>query len=125
MYRRQYLAVVGCLGSSVTGCLGFGGTNETVRVGVENKDSAARKLTVTVEFSGETLIDETMTVEPGETADTSLENPDSAGEALVSATAATGAKTSSNIRVGPGTGIRYITVVAQQDGSLRIMATRT
>jgi len=117
--------MVGGICGSVGGCLGFGGTAESVDVGVENRDSTARTITVEIQFEVETLLEDTMTVEPSETATTAFENPDTAGEASVAATAATGVEASRTVRVGPGTGIRGITVVVGQDGSLRVGASRT
>lgn len=124
MYRRQFLGVA-CGVSLSAGCLGFGGTNETVGVSITNEDSAARKITVRVSFDGTQLLDTTVTVESGETVNTHFKNPDNAGDARVIAKLAAGAESSKSIRVGPGTGIRYVTVVINQDESLRITAART
>jgi hypothetical protein len=125
MQRRQFLGFTCGVCVSTAGCLGFGGTNKTVGVAVRNQDSAARKITAQVRFDGEVLLDETTTVDPGETVNTSFENPNSAGEAAVTATSASGPETSKHVRVGPGTGIRSITIRAREGGSLRIVATRT
>lgn len=125
VHRRTFLGTAGGVGFALAGCVGLGGTNETVGVTVENQDSATRKITVTVAYDGRTLLEQTMTVGPSERVGAPFENPDTAGEADVTVRSVAGRETSSSVRVGPGTGIRSITVVLSEDGTLSVRGTRT
>lgn len=125
MKRRPFLGLVGGAGVTVAGCIGFGGTNETIGVTVENRDAAAHELTVVVRLDDTALLDRTVTVGPGETADVSFENPTAAGEAAVTVRSARGAETSVGVRAGPGTGLRRITVLVRDGGTLTVRAART
>lgn len=112
--------------TGLAGCsLGFGGTNQVVDVTFRNDHDASHRLAVTITFDGSTLLDRTVALDPGETASASFDNPDTAGEAQVTVRRSDGSQTSDAVRVGPGTGIRFVTVEVTADGEVRILAART
>ena len=114
--------------SGVAGCLsevGFGGTNETVGVSLHNDDDEPHDISVAVTFDGETLLEHSASLGPGRSADTGFANPDTAGSARVEAALGSGESTTAEVRVGPGTGIRYVTAAVTADGDLSVYATRT
>jgi len=114
------------IAAGLAGCaFGFGGTNETVAVALENDDDAQHRLAVTITFDGSTLVDRTATLDAGSAVETAFENPDSAGEATVDAELADGEATTSDVRVGPGTGIRDVTVRVSDGGTLSVVDGRT
>jgi hypothetical protein len=70
-------------GLGLAGCLGFGGTNETVDVYFENESSTTHEITVSITFEREVLLEETATVEAGESTSRSFTNPETTGAASV------------------------------------------
>jgi len=125
--RRAILRSAGLFAaSSLAGCaFGFGGTNETVGVDVSNQDDASHRLSVTVTFDETALVDVTERLAPGESAATQFENPPSAGPARVEAVLANDRSTSTDVRVGPGTGIRQISVRITPEGTVEAYGART
>ncbi|MFB6129614.1 MAG: hypothetical protein ABEJ28_02205 [Salinigranum sp.] len=110
---------------SVVGCLGFGGTNETIDVGLENDDGTAHELAVTIDFEGETIFEHAATLEAGESTGGSFENPKTAGSARVKTTLDDRPPTTESVGVGPATGIRSVNVTITENGDLLVQATRT
>jgi hypothetical protein len=114
--------------SGLAGCLsnvGFGGTSETVDVELANDDDGPRRLSVTATFDGATLFEESVTLDPGASVAGEFENPETAGEARVVASLEEGASAETDVRVGPGTGIRSVTVRADDGGDLSVHSART
>jgi hypothetical protein len=125
--RRGVLRSAGLVAaSSLAGCaFGFGGTNETVGVDMSNQNDASHRLSVTVTFDDTALVDVTERLAPGESTETQFENPASAGPSRVEAALANGRSTSTDVRVGPGTGIRHISVRITPDGTVEAYGART
>jgi hypothetical protein len=114
------------LGLAATAGCGFGGTSDEVGVSLENRADAAHRLSVTVSFEDSTLVDETVTLSPGESTRTTFQNPETAGSARVDAVRDdASARATEDVRVGPGTGIRDIFVEITEDGRLTVFAGRT
>jgi hypothetical protein len=124
--RRSVLqsgAVATAIGQA--GCLGFGGTNETIDVHFESESSTTNEITASVTLEEELLFEQTVTLEAGESTTRSFSNPDSTGSARVEAMLADGSPTTDSVRVGPGTGIRSLTIRISERKVIEIWAGRT
>lgn len=86
---------------------------------------APHDLTVSITFTEETLFERTVTLDAGESTSGSFENPDTADSAGVRATLDDESPTTDSVRVGPGTGIRSITVTITEEIRVEILAVRT
>ncbi|MFC5279664.1 hypothetical protein ACFPM1_12980 [Halorubrum rubrum] len=124
--RRSTLrSSVTATATGLVGCLGFGGTNETVAVHVDNESSTAHEVTASVTFEGDSLFERTVALDAGESESGSFENPETVGSARVEATLEDGSPTTDPVRVGPGTGIRSITIRIPEREVVEIRAGRT
>lgn len=123
---RRTLLQAGTLAAvtSTAGCT-FGGTNEEIPVTLTNNSDTTHELSVTISFEESTLLDQSETLEPDDSTETTIQNPETAGSAEVTATLSGNDPASNDIRVGPGTGIRTIDIEITEDNSLSIFAGRT
>jgi hypothetical protein len=123
---RRTLLHFGIL-AAVTGTAGctFGGTNEEIPVTLANNSNTTHELAITISFEESTLLDQSETLEPGDSIETTIQNPETAGSAQVTATLPNHNPATNDIRVGPGTGIRTINIEITADNSVSIFAGRT
>lgn len=118
--RRQLLrvAAAGSLGA-LAGCtFGFGSTSEEVGFGVANNDDSEHRVSTSLAFQGETLVESTVSLAPGESWETAFRNPDTVGDAQLVGSLENGEEESWRVQVGPGTGIHNIGVEVTSDGEL-------
>jgi len=126
LYRRKALQLSGLGIATLGGCtFGFGGTSSEVDVTMTNKNETTHRLSVTISFENSVLVDETVILSADESSSTAFENPGSAGSAVLEAELDTADRTRTEIRVGPGTGIRDVFVEISADGELTAFAGRT
>jgi hypothetical protein len=111
--------------TGLAGCFSFGGTNETIGVDLENEDSITHELAVSIAFDEDSLFERTTTLDTDESTSGSFENPDSAGSASVEARLDEESPTTKSVRVGPGTGIRSVTISISETPEVGIWAGRT
>jgi hypothetical protein len=146
--RRKALQLSGLGITILSGCtFGFGGTSDEINVTMTNNDGTTHRLSViisfensvlvdetvtlaadessTTTFENSVLVDETVTLAADESSTTTFENPRSTGSALLEAELDTAERTQTEIRVGPGTGIRDVFVEISADGELTAFAGRT
>jgi hypothetical protein len=124
--RRKALQLFGLGITILSGCtFGFGGTSDEINVTMTNNDGTTHRLSVIISFENSILVDETVTLAADESSTTTFENPRSTGSALLEAELDTAERTQTEIRVGPGTGIREVFVEISADGELTAFAGRT
>ena len=125
--RRQVLATgATALGTATAGCIaGIEEPEESVDVSIENDDSTAYTIGVSVDIGNVRVFEHRATVEPGVSTGGSFENPEDTTTAAVSAQLESGPEATKSVGVGAGSGIHYIEVRIADDGTLAILAVRT
>lgn len=123
VHRRGFVVAAGT--AALAGCLGFGGTDEVVGVTLRNRHDEEHRLSVTVRFDGDVLVEETATLAPDQSTDTEFDNPGPTGDATVEVVVDERDPVTEDVSVGGGSGIRSLTVEVTADGEVSVFAGRT